>query len=101
MPIESLPSASQASISAPVQSALDLQTADEHQQAARYADAARIYHALLERDPNHVAALHNFGVMHLKCGHPARAIELIGRAISLRPDVAGYHANLAEAHRAL
>ena len=30
-----------------------------------------------------------------------RAVELIGKATALRPDVAAYHSNLAEAHRAL
>jgi tetratricopeptide (TPR) repeat protein len=39
--------------------------------------------------------------MHQQCGHSARAIELIRQAIALRPDVADFHANLAEAQRAL
>jgi tetratricopeptide (TPR) repeat protein len=39
--------------------------------------------------------------MHQQCGHSARAVELIGRAIALRPEVADFHANLAEAQRAL
>ncbi len=46
-------------------------------------------------------ALHLFGVLHHQNGYYARAIELIGRAIAVRPDAAAYHANLAEAHRAL
>jgi len=80
---------------------MDLETADRLQQAGRYADAARCYQALLERAPDHAAALHNFGVMHQRCGYPARAVEFIGRAVALRPDVAAFHANLAESHRAL
>jgi hypothetical protein len=44
----------------------DLQTADAHQQAGRYADAARIYHFLLQRDHRSRRALR---VMHHKCGH--------------------------------
>ena len=31
----------------------------------------------------------------------ARAVELIGRAVALRPDAAAFHANLAEAYRGL
>jgi tetratricopeptide (TPR) repeat protein len=80
---------------------LDLPTAYALHQAGRYADAARVYQALLERDPDDPAALHLFGALHQQCGHSARAIELIGRAIALRPEVADFHANLAEAQRAL
>jgi tetratricopeptide (TPR) repeat protein len=80
---------------------LDLPTAYALHQAGRYADAARVYQALLERDPDKPAVLHLFGAMHQQCGHSARAIELIGRAIALRPEVADFHANLAEAQRAL
>lgn len=78
-----------------------VQDAYQHHQAGRYADAARAYQALLEQNPDDVAALHLFGVLHQQCGYPARAVELIGRAISLRPDVASFHSNLAEAHRSL
>ena len=34
-------------------------------------------------------------------GDHARAVELIGRAVALRPNVPAFHANLAEAYRAL
>ncbi len=80
---------------------IDLQAALLLHQAARYADAARAYQALLECDPDDPAVLHLFGVMHQQCGHSARAAELITRAIALRPDAAAYHANLAEAQRSL
>ena len=53
--------------------------------AGRFADAARCYHALLAREPDHAEALHLFGVMHHQCGYFARAVELIGRAVALRP----------------
>ncbi len=78
-----------------------LAAARQLQHAGRHADAARCYHALLAREPNHADALHEFGVMHHRCGYPERAIELIGRAVSVRPMTPAYHANLAEAHRAL
>jgi tetratricopeptide (TPR) repeat protein len=70
-------------------------------QAGRAADAARCYHALLARQPDHAEALHLFGVLHHQNGYFARAVELIGRAVALRPETAAYHANLAEAYRAL
>jgi tetratricopeptide (TPR) repeat protein len=73
----------------------------ELHQAGRYADAARRYHGLLEREPNNADALHLFGVMHHQCGHSRRAVELIGRAAALRPGAAAFHSNLAEAYRGL
>jgi tetratricopeptide (TPR) repeat protein len=78
-----------------------VQDAFEHHKAGRYADAARVYEELLARDPDDVGALHLFGVMHQQCGYPARAVEMIGRAIALRPGVASFHSNLAEAYRSL
>jgi len=69
--------------------------------AGRYADAARIYQGLLTRDPENVEALHLFKVMHQQSGYPARAVELIGRAAALRPGVASFQSNLAEAYRSL
>ncbi len=67
----------------------------------RYADAARLYHAIIAHEPDHADALHLFGVMHHQCGHPARAVELIARAVAVRPDTAVFYCNMAEAHRSL
>jgi len=79
----------------------NLTTALQLHQAGRFADAARCYHDLLTREPENAEALHLFGVMHHQCGHPSRAVELIGRAAALRPGAAAFHANLAEAYRSL
>jgi tetratricopeptide (TPR) repeat protein len=70
-------------------------------QDGRYADAARLYHALLALEPDDADALHLYGVLHHQNGYFGRAVELIGRAVTLRPGAAAFHANLAEAHRAL
>jgi tetratricopeptide (TPR) repeat protein len=80
---------------------MNLQAAYELHQAGRYADAACTYQALLDRDPDDADVLHLFGVMHHQCGYSARAAELTGRAVALRPHVAAYRANLAEIQRAL
>jgi tetratricopeptide (TPR) repeat protein len=80
---------------------LDTQTVFELHQAGRFADAARGYQALLDRDPDDADVLHLFGVMHHQCGYSARAAELTGRAVELRPHAAAYRANLAEIQRAL
>jgi tetratricopeptide (TPR) repeat protein len=79
----------------------DLSLALEFHEQGRHADAARLYHGLLVREPDHVDALHLFGVMHHQCGHSDRAVALIGRAVALRPGAAVFYANMAEAHRAL
>ena len=79
----------------------DFNAARELHRAGRFADAARCYHALLTRQPDHAGALHLFGVLHYENGYFARAVELIGRAVALERENAVYHANLAEAHRAL
>jgi tetratricopeptide (TPR) repeat protein len=79
---------------------IDLNTAWHLHQQRRCADAAQCYHTLLEHDPRNAPALHLFGILHHQNGYHARAVELIGRAIALRPDVAAYYANLAEVYRA-
>jgi tetratricopeptide (TPR) repeat protein len=40
-------------------------------------------------------------VLHHQRGEHARAVELIAQAVALRPNVPAFHANLAEAYRAL
>jgi tetratricopeptide (TPR) repeat protein len=80
---------------------MNIASAYELHQAGRYADAARGYQALLDRDPDDADVLHLFGVMHHQCGYSARAAELTGRAVELRPQVAAYRANLGEIQRAL
>jgi len=63
--------------------------------------AARLYEAILSREPEQVNALHLLGVLRQQQGQFAQAVELCGKAVALRPGEAPYHANLAEAHRAL
>jgi tetratricopeptide (TPR) repeat protein len=64
-------------------------------------DAARAYRVVLAEDPHQADALHLLGVIAHQQGDSARAAELIQRAVGLRPSVAAFHANLAEAYRAL
>ena len=63
--------------------------------------AARVYQTILSRDPDQVDALHLLGVLRQQQGQFAEAIELCGKAVSLRPSEASFHSNLAEAYRAL
>jgi tetratricopeptide (TPR) repeat protein len=79
----------------------DFHTALRDHQSGRLEQAALIYRRILAQEPEHADALHLLGVVALQQGNPARAVELIGRAIAVNPSVAAFHANLAEAYRAL
>jgi tetratricopeptide (TPR) repeat protein len=64
-------------------------------------EAARIYQAIVDREPNNADALYLLGVIALRTGNPAPAADLIGRAAALRPAQAPFHADLADALRGL
>jgi Flp pilus assembly protein TadD len=68
----------------------------EHHRAGRRAEAEKIYRQILSEQPDYADALHLLGVVLGEKGQPQLAIELIGRAIALRPQVPDYHANLGE-----
>jgi tetratricopeptide (TPR) repeat protein len=69
-------------------------------QGGRLGEAATLYQKVLSQEKENPVALHLLGVLHHQRGDNARAIELIGRAVALRPNVPAFHANLAEAYRA-
>src|ERR1051325_6481439 len=77
----------------------DFASALQHHLNGRLEEATQRYHAVLTHNPEHADALHLLGVVAHQQGNPARACELIGRAIALQPGVASYHANLAEVYR--
>lgn len=70
-------------------------------QAGQLEVAAQLYQEVLSQDQKHADALHLLGVIAHQRGDSAQAIRLIQRAIGMSPSVAAYHANLAEAYRAL
>src|SRR5271167_2851619 len=78
-----------------------LQSAIAMHQAGQLGPAAQLYEKVLRQEQENAEALHLLGVLHHQQGQHARAIELIGRAVALRPNSATFHANLAEAYRAL
>jgi tetratricopeptide (TPR) repeat protein len=78
-----------------------LATAVEMHQAGRLAPAAQLYQQCLGREQENAEVLHLFGVLHHQQGNHTRAVELIRRAVVLEPNVPAFHANLAEAYRAL
>jgi predicted O-linked N-acetylglucosamine transferase (SPINDLY family) len=70
-----------------------------HQQG-KLTDAARICREVLQQQPNHFDAAHLLGVIALQTGHTEGAVELFGRAITLRPTFAEAHNNRGAAlHR--
>jgi tetratricopeptide (TPR) repeat protein len=77
-----------------------LTTAIEMHQAGRLTQAAALYQKILSQEKDNAVAMHLLGVLHHQQGDQAKAIELIGRAVALRPNVPAFHANLAEAYRA-
>ncbi|PWC34045.1 glycosyltransferase family 41 protein [Azospirillum sp. TSO35-2] len=72
-----------------------------HHQAGRLAEAAALYHAVLDAAPGHADAAHLLGVVHLQSGQPERAAALIRTAIQASHRVADYHDNLGSALKAL
>ncbi|HMK88289.1 MAG TPA: tetratricopeptide repeat protein [Methylocystis sp.] len=57
------------------------------------AQAERIYEQILERAANHVEALHFLGVVKARTGRPQLGLELIDKAIALRPAYAEFYSN--------
>jgi predicted O-linked N-acetylglucosamine transferase (SPINDLY family) len=66
----------------------------------RLADAEKIYRDVLQKDPRNADALQLLGLIEHQKGNNERAIELIRKAITIRPR-AEFYVNLAQAQRAL
>ncbi len=77
-----------------------LTAAIEMHRSGQLGPASQLYQKVLARETENAEALHLLGVLHHQQGNQARAIELISRAVALRPNSHIYHANLAEAYRA-
>ena len=74
-----------------------MEVALAHHRAGDLARAEAIYRQVLAQDPNHTDALHLLGAVAHQVGRNEDAVELISRAIRLRPTVPEYHTNLGEA----
>jgi protein O-GlcNAc transferase len=68
----------------------------ERHRAARLAEAERGYRAILQRDPQHADSLHMLGVIALQTRNLASALELVQRAVALRPDAAACRNTLGQ-----
>jgi len=78
-----------------------LATALAHHRAGRTTEAAAGYRAIIDQQPNHADALNLLGILRLQDDAADEAAELIGRAVTVRPEVADYRNNLGEALRTL
>jgi tetratricopeptide (TPR) repeat protein len=78
-----------------------LTAAIEMHRSGQLGPASQLYQKVLAREQENSEALHLLGVLHHQQGSHARAVELISRAVALKPNSHIYHANLAEAYRAL
>ncbi|HEV3437151.1 MAG TPA: tetratricopeptide repeat protein [Gemmata sp.] len=78
-----------------------LTAALELHQSGQLEPAAQLYQKVLFQERDNASALHLLGVLHDQQGQHARAVEEIGRAVALRPNIPAFHANLAEAYRSL
>lgn len=85
----------------PTTSSNPLDAAVALHQSGQINAAADAYRRILEQSPDDSNALHLLGVTSLQSGKPEQAVELIRRAIDVRPNVGVYHLNLAAALRAL
>jgi tetratricopeptide (TPR) repeat protein len=78
-----------------------LMLAEKHRSGGRLDEAQALCRRILDAQPNEPNALHLLGLVALQSGKFADAFEHLRLAVQLAPDVALYHANLAEALRAL
>ena len=63
----------------------------EHHMRGRFAEAEAGYRRVLERVPGQPDALHRLGILARDTGHPATALDLIGRAIAANPRQPAYY----------
>lgn len=67
-------------------------------QKGQIEEAVSCYQEILEEDPNHSEALHLLGVCAMQIGKFDQCIELIEKALAIRPDTPAYYNNLAAAY---
>jgi protein O-GlcNAc transferase len=71
----------------------------EYQRASRLVEAEALHRQVIGIEPNHFGSLYLLGILALQRGQNDVAIDFIGRALSIRPDYAEAHNNLANAFK--
>ncbi|MED5396544.1 MAG: tetratricopeptide repeat protein, partial [Pseudomonadota bacterium] len=82
-----------------IQQSLDF--AVQHHTAGRLPEAESIYQQILQADPNQPVALHLLGVIALQVGKNDIAVDLITKALAIKPDYVEAHNNLGLAFQGL
>ncbi|WP_076591578.1 O-linked N-acetylglucosamine transferase, SPINDLY family protein [Herminiimonas arsenitoxidans] len=80
---------------------LDLQAAINFHQNGNLEKASIRYRQILKQEPNHVTASHLLGVLAYQIGKHELAINLISKAITLKPDNPDFYCNLGTAYQGL
>src|SRR4051794_2213806 len=70
-----------------------LNSALKHHEAGELDQAGELYEQVLQSKPDHPDALHLLGVVAFQAGRPEAAVQLIERAIAIKP-AASYFGNL-------
>ncbi len=65
----------------------------DHHKAGRLPEAERLYRQVCAAEPNHAGGFHRLGVVAHQLGRPD-AVELLKRAVTLKPDLAEAHNDL-------
>lgn len=76
-----------------------LQQALAAHQAGDLSTATQGYHRVLQQDPNQAEAWHYLGLVAYQEQRPTQAIELMGKALALRPSEALFHYNQGKAYQ--
>ena len=82
-----------------IQQAIDLGV--QHHNAGDLTKAEGIYKQILQSDPDQPVALHLLGVIAHQVGKNDTAVDLIARALALKPDYAEAHSNLGKTLKTL
>ena len=82
-----------------IQQAIDLGV--QHHNAGDLTKAEGIYKQILQSDPDQPVALHLLGVIAHQVGKNDVAVDLITRALAIKPDYAEAYSNLGNALREL
>jgi tetratricopeptide (TPR) repeat protein len=78
-----------------------LQRAITLHQQGQLTQARTLYESILKKNPRHFDCLHLLGVIAAQLKNPARAVQLIERAIDVHPHDAAAHCNLGSAFKEL
>ena len=70
-------------------------------EADRLDECSALLEGILSGEPGDVHALHSLGVVRSRQGEHQQAVNLIGRALAIRPSSPALYVNLAEVYRSL